>query len=92
MDKLYTSREIDMGKVVLAMGYKSYVMDAKDGVALMDVLAKAEVYEEKYHSAEGDNPSHYTYHVYPLDEKAGITMRLISDEVYGMYKLAGRPA
>lgn len=81
-----------MSKVVISMGYKSFVMDTKDAVALMDVLAKAEVYEEKYHSAVGDQPSHHTYHVYPLDTNGGVNMRLVSDEAYNMYKMAGKPS
>ena len=80
-----------MGKVVVEMGYKSFVMDSKDGVALMEVLGKAEIYEEKYHREEGGNPAHYTYHVYPMEARSGIAMRLISDDVYKLYKIAGKP-
>jgi len=43
MVKLFTSKEIKMAKIVLDMGYKSFVMDTKDGVALMDVLGRAEI-------------------------------------------------
>jgi len=91
MVKLFTSKEIDMAKVVVDMGYKSFVMDAAQGVALMEILGKCETYEEKYHREEADIPSHYTYHVYPMDVRGGITMRLVSDEAYQMYKLAGKP-
>lgn len=80
-----------MSKVVLSMGYKSFVMDSKDGIALMDSLAKAEVYEEKYHSSVGDQPSYHTYHVYPIDTNSSINMKLLGDEAYKMYKLAGKP-
>ncbi len=80
-----------MAKVVLDMGYKSYVMDAEQGIALMDALSKAEVYEEKYHREEQDKPSHYTYHVYALDNRSGINMKLLGNEAYQMYKLAGKP-
>lgn len=80
-----------MSKVVVEMGYKSFIMDTKDGVALMEVLGKAEIYEEKYHRDEGATESRYTYHVYPMDVRSGIAMRLMSDELYQMYKIAGKP-
>lgn len=80
-----------MAKVVVAMGYKSFILDSKDGIALMDVLAKAEVYEESYHGAVEGQPSYHTYHVYPLDTSSSVTMRLVSDDAYKMYKMAGKP-
>jgi hypothetical protein len=91
MVKLFTSKEIKMAKIVLDMGYKSFVMDTKDGVALMEVLGRAEIYEEKYHREEGASSSTYTYHVYPMDVRSGISMRLLGDELYQMYKIAGKP-
>ena len=80
-----------MSKVVVIMGYKSFVMDSKDGIALMDVLAKAEVYEEKYHGSTSEQPSYYTYHVYPIDTNSSINMKLLGTAAYEMYKLAGKP-
>lgn len=80
-----------MSKVVVEMGYKSFIMDTNDGVALMEVLGRAEIYEEKYHREEENNPSHYTYHVYPMEVRSGIAMRLMSDELYKLYKIAGKP-
>lgn len=80
-----------MAKVVIDMGYKSYVMDAEQGIALMQSLSKAEVYEEKYHREEAGAQSHYTYHVYALDNLSGVQMKLLGDEAYQMYKLAGKP-
>ena len=80
-----------MSKVVVEMGYKSFVMDTKDGVALMDVLGRAEIYEEKYNREEESTESRYTYHVYPMEVRSGIAMRLMSDELYKLYKLAGKP-
>jgi hypothetical protein len=91
MVKLFTSRGTKMSKVVVEMGYKSFVMDTKDGVALMDVLGRAEIYEEKYNREEEATESRYTYHVYPMDVRSGIAMRLMSDELYKLYKLAGKP-
>jgi hypothetical protein len=81
-----------MAKVVFEMGYKSFVLDADQGVALLNVLASAEVYEGKYHSAVDGNPSYTTQHIYPLDPtSAQISMKLLSNEAYNMYKMAGKP-
>ena len=80
-----------MAKVVIDMGYKSYVMDAEQGVAVLNALSNCEVYQEKYHSSEGDKPSYNTHHIYPLDTNSGIQMRLISNDAYKLYKLAGKP-
>lgn len=80
-----------MAKVIIDMGYKSYVMDAEQGVALMEALSKAEMYEEKYHREQDGNVSHYTYHVYPLDSRSGVNMKLLGAEAYQMYKMAGKP-
>lgn len=92
MAKLFTLRGIKMSKIVIDMGYRSLVMDADVAVKVMDLLGKAELYSEKYHSAVGDTPSHSTFHVYPMDAKhAAISMRLLGDEAYKMYKLAGAP-
>lgn len=92
MAKLFTLRGIKMSKVVIDMGYRSFVMDADVGVKVLDLLSKAELYTEKYHSAKDDNPSYTTFHVYPMDAKhSTISMRLLGDEAYKMYKLAGAP-
>lgn len=80
-----------MSKVVIDMGYKSYVMDAEQGIAVLNALSDCEVYQEKYHSAVDGKPSFNTHHIYALDSTSGIQMRLISNDAYKMYKLAGKP-
>jgi hypothetical protein len=42
--------EHDMSKVIVELGYRSYVLDAKDAVALADMFGKAERYEAKWHN------------------------------------------
>jgi hypothetical protein len=92
MEKLFTLRETEMAKVVFEMGYKSFVIDAEQGVEMLKILSSAEVYEGKYHSAVDGNPSYTTQHIYPLDPtSAQISLKLISNESYKMYKLAGKP-
>ena len=82
--KLTTVRENEM--IVVTMGYTDYVMSAKDAFALSEVLARAERYEDKYHGGGVDN----TRHVY--ENEATFQMKIISDDVYRMAKLAGKPA
>ena len=83
-----------MSKCVINIGYNnSFVVNTKDAVLIMDMLSKAELYEQKYHGAEGDKPSYYTYHVWEADsvESVRASISLLSDSMYRMSKLAGKP-
>lgn len=80
-----------MSKVIIELGYRSYVLNAKDAVALAEMLGRAERYEAKWHSKTDDKDSHYTHHVYADNASDAPTMRILSDETYNMYKLAGKP-
>jgi hypothetical protein len=72
--------------MVIHMAYGEFVMDTKDAVTLMQILEKAERYQEKYRStADGGS----TYHIYPSD--SAVTAKLITDDMYRMAKLAGKP-
>jgi len=77
--------------VVVELGYQSYVMPNKDAIALVDILTKAEVYEQKWISKEDRVPgdAEYTYHVYESERHHA--MKVISDSLYRMAKLAGKP-
>ena len=70
--------------VVLSFGYGDYVVSPKDAVTIMEILQKSERYECKYVSG-GDN----THHVFPSTET--LTAKLISDDLYRMAKVAGKP-
>ena len=80
-----------MSKVVVTMGYKPYVMDTADGVALAEILGRAEIYEKKYRKEEGDRDSYYTYHVWAPEDDTEFSLVVIPDELYKMAKLAGKP-
>jgi len=81
-----------MSKVVIEMGYRSFVMDAEQGLKVLEALSSCEIYESKYHSSVGDQPSYNTQHIYPMDSSsASLSLKLISNEAYAMYKLAGKP-
>jgi hypothetical protein len=75
-----------MAKVTIDLGYKSYVLDVKDALALAEIVSKAEMFEEKYHGSGQDN----TYHVFPNEDRIG--MRILPESLYNMAKLAGKPA
>lgn len=79
--------------VVIDLGYTSFVMGKEQALGLIDILEKAEIYESKYLSKEErerlGTTGEYTHHVYP-NEKL-FNMKVISDDLYRMAKLAGRP-
>ncbi len=82
-----------MTKCVVAIGYKSFVIDADKGVQLLDLLADAEIYEEKWHSENKNS----TYHVFANEGYAGgngvsMELKVLSNSFYQMAKLAGKPS
>ena len=70
--------------MIVTLGYTTYVMPTKDAVHLMEILEKAERYQKMYHDKES------THHVW-TDEDTNHTATLISDDLYRMAKLAGKP-
>jgi hypothetical protein len=76
-----------MSKVAIKVGYRTYLLDTKEAVYLVDILAKAELYEEMWHKDEDGGT---TYHVYP-QEGGELTMSVISDHLCRMARLAGKP-
>lgn len=74
-----------MTKAVIEIGYNKYVLDLRDAVDIIESLGKAEKYETKW-SKEGT--SHY---IYPLSDSLG-SLTLLSDDLYRMAKLAGKPS
>lgn len=80
-----------MAKVIINLGYRSYVVSADKAVALANLVAEAEVYESKWHSKTDTTASFNTYHIYPVSQDQAFTMQLLTDESYRLYKLAGKP-
>jgi hypothetical protein len=75
-----------MARAVINVGYKDYILDAKDALTVLELLANAERYEQKY------SPKTTTYHVYEQESDNGISqLKIIHDNLYRMAKLAGRP-
>lgn len=72
--------------VILKLGYSEYAMDAKDAVTIIELLSNAETYEAVWNKAEDGGTTH---HVYDSTTQHSITS--ISDNLYRMAKLAGKP-
>ena len=75
-------------KSVVTIGYTKYVMDTQKALALLDILADAELYEDKYRTKESGGT---TYHVWEQDHAESLHLRLVPDSFYRMCKLAGKP-
>jgi hypothetical protein len=75
-------------KAKITIGYRDYVMDADKAMFVAEVLCGAERYESKYSAG-----SNYTYHIWDdLDpDKSRIGIEILSDHLYRIAKLAGKP-
>lgn len=76
-----------MAKCVISIGYRNFVIDSDKGVQLLDILADAEIYEEKYRG----NSTPCTYHVYSEQDNGTVSLRLLPQGFYSLAKLAGKP-
>lgn len=79
--------------IVIEFGYTKYIMPKDMAMQMVDILEKAEVYEAKYWNTEERKargiPSDYTHHVYANEKQ--YNMQIVSDQMYEMAKLAGKP-
>lgn len=69
--------------MIVSMPYGDMVLSVDDSVALMKILEKAEKYRNKYNGGAS------THHIFPMEEQ--LHARMISQDTYAMYKLAGKP-
>lgn len=80
--------------VVVDLGWQKIVMNREDAMKFVEIIERAETYENKYWSRDERTKlgmdDEYTYHVYPNDKE--YQMKIISDSHYEMAKLAGKPA
>ena len=70
--------------MIVTMPYGEIVLPTDDAVAMMKLFEKAEKYRNQYKSGQ-DN----THHIYPMPDQ--MSMKLITQETYTMYKMAGKP-
>lgn len=76
--------------IVVELGWNKFVLNREDGIKLVELLEKAELYEEKWISKEDrvEGGADHTYHVWPNDKT--FSMRLLPMQMYQMAKLAGK--
>jgi len=74
--------------MVMELGYNSIVLPIKDALAVAEIMQRAEKYEKKYNRGADSNNT-YSYHVWANPDE--VVMKLISDDIYRMAKLAGQP-
>lgn len=78
-----------MAKALVQLGYGSFVMDAQAALKLAELLADAEVYEEKWRKADDGGTTH---HVYPQDDSESMrTIKIMPNALYQIAKMAGKP-
>lgn len=75
----------------ITLGYDAYVMPLHRAVRIAEWLAQAERYESKYHTGSSSSGSRTTYHVYPQDSTATLTVTLMGQAMYQIAKMAGKP-
>lgn len=70
---------------IVKIGYTNFVVTPEQALELTKILLSAEVYESKYHTG-----GEHTYHIYEMDGEK-VTLEMISEPKYQLYKLAGKP-
>jgi hypothetical protein len=93
MVRLYISKTERNHMVVIDLGWQKVIMPRESALKMVELLEKSEVYEDKYWSRDEREKKgiteEYTHHVYPNDKH--YNMKIITDELYQMAKLAGKP-
>jgi hypothetical protein len=78
-----------MKKALVRVGYTTYVIDTQKALALLELLADAELYEEKWRKKEEGGT---TFHIFPQDSNEGIReFKVLPMAFYHMAKMAGKP-
>ena len=70
--------------MIISLPYGDLVVSVEDAVTVAKIFEKAERYRCKYNGAEGT-----THHIFSVEDNA--QMRMITNDTYAMYKLAGKP-
>ena len=79
--------------IAITIGYESYLFPTAEGIKIAEALSRAEIYKRKYWGSNEREKrgmtEEYTYHVYPNTN--AMSIEIVSDDVYRMAKLAGKP-
>lgn len=74
-----------MAHVVVKIGYVEYVLPAKVAMDFIEIMAKAEKFEKRFHA----ETKTLTYHIYP--DETEHTLTILNNDIYNTAKLAGKP-
>ena len=79
--------------MIVTIGYQDYALPTKDAITLLELLSRAERYEDRYVSKDAKEntmgEAYHTFHVYENDTV--FNAKVIPNEKYRMAKLAGKP-
>ncbi len=67
---------------------KKYIVKSADALKVIEILEKAEIYDDKWRKEEDGGT---TYHVWSASPEDLPSLKIISDNVYQMARLAGKP-
>ncbi len=74
--------------MVLDFGWNTkFIVKTEDALKIINILEKAEMYEEKWRKEEEGGT---TYHVWPVGDKLP-GLKIVSESLYQLAKLAGKP-
>ena len=71
--------------------YDDVVLDTKDAIALADIISRADIYKEKYTPSSAGLDASTSVHLYPMEEKSPISIRVLTKHHYHIAKMAGKP-
>lgn len=75
--------------IVVEFGWSSkFIMKTSDAMKLVEILEKADRYDEKWQKEEDGGT---TYHVWPTEPSDMPSLKVVGESTYQMAKLAGKP-
>lgn len=80
-----------MSKAIVSVGYNEFVLDLNDGVALMEIMGRAERYKSKTDYSVKPNTTAYYVWDQEVGDSTRVELKLLPDAVYRVAKLAGKP-
>lgn len=78
--------------IIVDIGWNKYVVNDADGLALAQILNKAELYKEVNFRDQESGSYMANYHVWtPTPDQAKISMTVVNEDFIKMCRLAGKP-
>lgn len=85
------AKDLTMSKIIITIGYTNYVMEMAGGLKVLEALAEAERFEEKWHKQEEGGTTYHVWEPEQSDLSSITTVKLLSPTLYKLAKLAGKP-